>query len=211
MPNSFSARAEGYANARPPLHAAIVERIQTVAANVLDAGCGAGLSTAPLLRIGSRVVGVEPALEMLPWARGIAPGAQFVCARSEALPFRDASFELITAAGSLNYADPVAAFPELRRVVAAHGSLVVYDFAQADFPYDRAPDGSRPLSPGTLGEVQTSFRVARAEPLELPVSMTHTQYLAYLKTEVEVSPPAFRESWELLFRGYIAWLTPACP
>jgi ubiquinone/menaquinone biosynthesis C-methylase UbiE len=147
---------------------------------------------------------------MLPWARRIAPRAQFVCAHSEALPFCEASFELITAAGSLNYADPAAAFPELRRVLVADGSLVVYDFAQADFPYDRPPDGSRPLSPAILGEVQTVFRVARAEPLELPVSMTHTQYLAYLNTEVEVLAPPFRESWDLLFRGYIAWLTPAC-
>jgi len=44
------AKAEGYAKARPPLHAAIVERIAS----------RAGLSTAPLLRISSNVYGVVP-------------------------------------------------------------------------------------------------------------------------------------------------------
>ena len=110
------------------------------------------------------MVGVEPAVEMLQWARRVAPGAHFLSARSESLPFRDGSFDLITAAGSLNYADPAAAFPELRRVLTASGSLVVYDFAQVDFRYERPPDGSRPLSPEILGQVQTAFRVARAEP-----------------------------------------------
>ena len=57
--------------------------------------------------------------------------------------------------------------------------------------------------------MQSAFRVTRAEALELPVTMTHAQYLAYLATEVEVPEPKFQESWELLFRGYIAWLIPA--
>jgi ubiquinone/menaquinone biosynthesis C-methylase UbiE len=210
MANSFAAKAEGYAKARPPLHEQIVGRIHTVApAAALDVGCGAGLSTMPLLRLAPRVVGVEPAVEMLPWAKRVAPGAHFLSARSESLPFRDGSFDLITAAGSLNYADPAAAFPELRRVLAASGSLVVYDFAQVDFRYERPPDGSRRLSPEILGQVQTVFRVARAEPLELPVSMTHDRYVAYLNTEVEAPAPAFQERWDLLFRGYMAWLTPA--
>jgi ubiquinone/menaquinone biosynthesis C-methylase UbiE len=202
-------KAEGYAKARPPLHARIVERIAVSATSVLDVGCGAGLSTAPLLRLASRVAGIEPAVEMLHWARRVAPGAHFLSARSESLPFRGGAFDLITAAGSLNYADPAAAFPELRRVLTASGSLVVYDFAQAGVPYERAPDGSRLLTPEILGQVQTAFRVARAEALELPVSMTHEQYVAYLKTEVEAPVPAFQERWDLLFRGYIAWLTPA--
>jgi ubiquinone/menaquinone biosynthesis C-methylase UbiE len=207
MANSFAAKAEGYAKARPPLHARIVGQIHHLpCATILDVGCGAGLSTAPLLRLSDRVVGVEPAVEMLRWA---PPGPRFLAARSESLPFRDRSFDLITAAGSLNYADPAAAFPELRRVLTPTGTLVVYDFSQVDFPYARPKDGSIPLSPEILGEIQSAFRVTRADPLELPVVMTHPEYIAYLKTELEVPEPPFQERWDLLFRGYIAWLTPA--
>jgi ubiquinone/menaquinone biosynthesis C-methylase UbiE len=212
MGASFAAKAEGYAKARPPLHARIVGQIESLpCATALDLGCGSGLSTAPLLRLAPFVVGVEPAVEMLRWAPRVAPGAQFLSARSESLPFRDAGFDLITAAGSLNYADPRAAFPELRRILNPAGALIVYDFAQVDFPYVRPRDGAIPLSPEILTEVQSSFRVARAEPLQLPVSMTHAQYVAYLETEVEVPEPPAQENWDLLFRGYIAWLTPACP
>src|SRR3954454_5765880 len=101
MVNPFDtpAKAEGYAKARPPLHARIVERMGVRAAAVLDVGCGAGLSTAPLLRTSSNVYGIDPFPEMLKWGPGIAPGAQFLAARAESLPFRDATFDWITAAG----------------------------------------------------------------------------------------------------------------
>ena len=47
---------------------------------------------------------------------------------NESLPFRDGAFDLITAAGSLNYADPAAAFPELRRVLTDVEVLVLESF-----------------------------------------------------------------------------------
>jgi ubiquinone/menaquinone biosynthesis C-methylase UbiE len=201
-------KAEGYAKARPPLHGRIVERIAVRAATVLDVGCGAGLSTAPLLRISSRVFAIDPFLSMVKWGPAVAPGAHFAAARAESLPFPGRAFDLIAAAGSLNYADPARAFPELRRVLAANGTLCIYDFSQADFPYDRPPHGGLPLSPDILENMETGFQVSRAEIFELPVTMTHEQYLAYLATEVTVPPPAPRPEWSLRFRGYIAWLTP---
>jgi ubiquinone/menaquinone biosynthesis C-methylase UbiE len=209
MVNLFDtpAKAEGYAKARPPLHARIVERIAVRAPTVLDVGCGAGLSTAPLLRFSPNVYGVDPFPEMLKWAGRIAPGAHFATARAESLPFRDAAFDLITAAGSLNYADPARAFPELRRVLTPDGTLAVYDFNQPDFPYHRPPDGAIKLSPEILSQMDTGFRLVRSEPLDLPVVMTHDEYIAFLKTEVNVPDPPRRENWNLQFRGYIAWFT----
>jgi SAM-dependent methyltransferase len=201
-------KAEGYAKARPPLHAGIVERIAVRAATVLDVGCGAGLSTAPLLRITPNVYGVDPFPEMLKWSSRVAPGAHFATARAESLPFPDATFDLITAAGSLNYSDPTRAFPELRRVLAPNGTLVVYDFTLPDFPYHRPPDGAIKLTPEILAQMGTGFHLDRSEPLDLPVVMTHDGYLAFLKTEVDVPDPPRREKWHLQFRGYIAWLAP---
>ena len=145
---------------------------------------------------------------MVQWGPRIAPGARFLAARAEALPFPSASFDLITAAGSLNYADPARAFPELSRVLTPDGTLVVYDFSQADFPYERPPHGGLPLSPEILSGMETGFSVERAEIFELPVTMTHESYLAYLATEVTVPPPEHRPAWNLRFRGYIAWLRP---
>lgn len=208
MVNLFDtpAAAEGYAKARPPLHARIVERIALSAATVLDVGCGAGLSTAPLVRLSPCVFGVDPFPEMLKWADRIVPGAHFVTARAESLPFRDGTFDLIAAAGSLNYTDPARSFPELRRVLKPQGTLAVYDFTLPDFPYERPPDGAIELNPRILAEVADGFRVDRAETLEMPVTMTHAQYVAFLKTEVNVPEPLWQPEWRLHFRGYIAWL-----
>src|SRR5262249_17239852 len=141
--------------------------------------------------------------------RRSAPGAQFLAGRAERLPFRDAAFDLITAAGSLNYADPRAAFPELCRVLGHSGTLVVYDFSQVDFPYDRPADGAIPLVPELLAGITSGSRLERAEPFELPVAMSHEQYVAYLNTEVAVAEPPRRPVWNLVFRGYIARLRRA--
>ena len=43
-------------------------------------------------------IGVEPAVEMLRWTPQVAPGAQFLSARAESLPFRDGAFDLIVCA-----------------------------------------------------------------------------------------------------------------
>jgi ubiquinone/menaquinone biosynthesis C-methylase UbiE len=199
-------KAEGYAKARPPLHGRIVERFAVRASTVLDVGCGAGLSTAPLLRLSPHVFGIDPFSSMVKWGPSIAPGAHFLAGRAESLPFRSASFDLITAAGSLNYADPARAFPELRRVLAPNGTLVIYDFSQADFPYERPADGALPLSPEILSQMETGFHFASAEILDLSVTMTHDQYVAYLRTEVNAPDPPPRSEWRLRFKGYVVFL-----
>jgi SAM-dependent methyltransferase len=202
-------KAEGYAKARPPLHGRIVERIGIRAATALDVGCGAGLSTAPLLKIAAQVLAVDPFPPMVRWGPTMAPGALFLAARAEALPFPDATFDLITAAGSLNYTDPTRSFPELRRVLKPEGALVVYDFNLPDFPYERPPDGAIELNPEILANLAEPFRLERFEILDLPLRMSHDHYVAFLKTEVTVPEPARRPEWNLHFRGYLALLRVA--
>jgi ubiquinone/menaquinone biosynthesis C-methylase UbiE len=53
---------------------------------------------------------------MLKWASMIAPSAGFVVGTAEAIPLCDHSVDLITAAGSLNYANLDLFFPEAARV-----------------------------------------------------------------------------------------------
>jgi ubiquinone/menaquinone biosynthesis C-methylase UbiE len=208
MPSFTSAAmAEGYAKARPPLHARIVDRIGVRGGMALDVGCGAGLSTAPLSKLAERVVGVDPAPAMVQWAARIAPGGRFLAARAEALPFRGGEFEIITAAGSLNYAELPPAFTELRRVIAVRGTLFVYDFSQDDFEFERPADGAIPLDPEILRELAAGFRVERSERFTFPVELDREQYAAYLRTELEEAPAVERGA-TLRFSGYIAWLTP---
>lgn len=208
---STAAMAQRYAKARPPLHARIVEKIGARAAAALDVGCGAGLSTKPLLDLAERVVGVDPVVEMVKWGGRIARGASFAAAKAESLPFPDATFGLITAAGSLNYTDPARAFPELRRVIAPGGTLCVYDFSEDGFAFERPPDGAIPLDPEILARVAAGFRVARSERLRFPVTMDMGKYVEYLMSEgiyIATEPWAPGETMTLRFSGYLAWLTP---
>lgn len=121
--------AAAYAFDRPPLHSLILQRFShPLVDRALDIGCGAGLSTDALAGRAQTIVGLEPVRRMLRHASQVAPGAHFVVGSADALPFASAAFDLITAAGSLNYADPSLFVPELARVLRPDGTLVVYDF-----------------------------------------------------------------------------------
>ncbi|HEX2084319.1 MAG TPA: class I SAM-dependent methyltransferase [Solirubrobacteraceae bacterium] len=86
---------------------------------VLDAGCGTGRN---LAEFGG--VGVDPAPEAVAACR--ARGLDVVQAPLEALPFGDASFDLLLATDVLEHVDDdVAALRELRRVAAPGALLLV--------------------------------------------------------------------------------------
>jgi 2-polyprenyl-6-hydroxyphenyl methylase/3-demethylubiquinone-9 3-methyltransferase len=67
--------------------------------HTLDVGCGGGLLAEEFARLGCTVVGVDPSEESLAAARTHAAGEglaiQYRCATGEALPFEDASFDLV--------------------------------------------------------------------------------------------------------------------
>lgn len=210
MTNPFSdaKMAAGYAAARPPVHPRVVALVRDwlgarrvrVAA---DLGCGAGLSTRPLLDLADSCVGLDPAESMVRVARRTTPAAAFVAAGGEAMPLASGTVDLLAAAGSLNYArDLDAVWSEAARVLAPGGTLAVYDFAPgrsfadddaldawfdaftAKHPYP--PSQARPLSPAILAELARGFAVHRAETFAIPLPLSRAFYEAYMMTETNV-------------------------
>jgi SAM-dependent methyltransferase len=195
--------AAGYANARPPMHPRLIERIAARLDRrfryALDLGCGAGLSTAPLSRMADVCIGLEPYEPMLAHAGGVAPHAEFLAGSAEVLPFRPQSIDLVTAAGSLNYTDLPRALAEIRRVLTADGVLVVYDFSQGrSFPDSLALDEwflkfvrRYPPPPGEGIEIDprrlSGFTVKDYEEFEIGLPLTPQFYLEYALTETNVS------------------------
>ena len=120
--------AYGYAHHRPPVHPCIIARLREKLAlttkmnRALDIGCGAGLSTAALESVANEVIGIEPIVEMLAHRDAVTTSAQFIVAKAEHLPFADHSFELMTAAGALNYADLDQFFPEVAAFLQVRGA-----------------------------------------------------------------------------------------
>ncbi|GAB4058198.1 class I SAM-dependent methyltransferase [Catellatospora paridis] len=195
--------ARGYAFDRPAVHHRLLAaaRLAGTARRALDVGCGAGVSTAALRPLAAQVIGVEPAAAMLVHRDAVAPGTSFAVARAEALPFPDASFDLVTAAGALNYTDLTRSLPQLRRVLAPSGRLVVYDFSEARhaaegpalntwfarfeqrFPW---PPGWRPLDPRDLPGIEPGLRLLDYRDEVVAVRMTGEAYQRYALSEVNV-------------------------
>ncbi len=198
--------AAGYAFGRPPVHPRIIDAIgrrlrsRVPFARALDAGCGAGVSTAALGPLARTLVGVEPVLTMLAHVRTVAPHGRFVSGVGEQLPFADGAFGLVAAAGAINYMDRDRFLAEAARVLTADGVLVVYDFSAGR----RASDGGAldewyagferrfPSQPGYALDVRTldferfGLRLDAYEALEVAVPMTADEYLRYALSETNV-------------------------
>lgn len=211
MENPFGTQemATGYATSRPPVHPRVMEQVyRHLERNApfqvaLDVGCGAGVSTRALEGFARRCIGLEPVEAMLQWASTTAPFAAFVAGAAEAIPLRDRSVDLITAAGSLNYANLDLFFPEAGRVLTADGVLVVYDFSPgktfrdtnglddwfSKFHYRYPPPlhEGRDLNPEVLGEMSSGFRLRSHEAFEIGIRLTLASYVNYVMTETNVA------------------------
>jgi ubiquinone/menaquinone biosynthesis C-methylase UbiE len=97
---------------------------------VLDVGCGDGEYAARASREGADVVGLDRSQPMLEAARAMATSARadvtWCQGDARALPFRDASFDLVLAVTALCLvSEPVVALNEMSRVLRPGGVLVV--------------------------------------------------------------------------------------
>ena len=137
------------------------------------------------------------------WASQVAPGCDFLVGAAEKLPFRDSSIDLLTGAGSLNYADLDAFFPEAARVLVGSGVLLVYDFSPGrsfrqhtglddwfrsfQQRYPPRPYEARPLDPAILASVHPLVRLMHGEDFALVLPMTRSAYIDYMLTETNVA------------------------
>lgn len=93
---------------------------------VLDVGCGTGATVQRLRsRYGARAMGIDASDRQLALADG---SGVYVQALAEALPFVDASFEMVVSECVLSLCpEPETAMSEFARILVPGGSLVVSD------------------------------------------------------------------------------------
>jgi len=141
----FGAAAGNYAVS--PVHSggpsldAVVERAALRGhERVLDVGTGAGHTALALARGAREVVALDLTEEMLAQAAGLArerglANVWFKRGRAEALPFPDASFELVTSRlCAHHYADAAAATREAARVLKPGGQYILVDSFSPEDP-----------------------------------------------------------------------------
>jgi ubiquinone/menaquinone biosynthesis C-methylase UbiE len=101
---------------------------RTGARTAVDAACGTGRLSAPLVERGYRVVGVDGSPDMLRRARRRLPGPEFLAGDLRHLPVREESADLVVTGPALTHvADLGPVFAEFARVLRPGGHLVVSD------------------------------------------------------------------------------------
>jgi len=142
------ASADGYA-LRSRMRA-VVALVGEGSGDLLDAGMGAGRLLGELAARGWTVSGIDASAEMVEAARDRLPdaAARFHIGPIERLPFPDASFDVVTATGVLEYTLVTPALTEVVRVLRPGGRAIV------SYPNPRAAYGlwkTRVWYPGVRG------------------------------------------------------------
>lgn len=114
--------------------------------SALDLACGTGDIAFQLAERGARVVGLDITPRMIELARqkraragGLARAPEFVVGDMMALPFAEATFDLVTTGyGVRNVPVIETALREIRRVLKPGGRVLSLDFNRPDHPIVRA-------------------------------------------------------------------------
>jgi SAM-dependent methyltransferase len=124
-------------------------------AATLEVGCGEGRVARDLASRGHRVTAVDASPTLLRAAAEADPGRQYVLADAAALPFDDASFDLVVAYNSLMDVDDMpGAVREAARVLVPGGRLCVcitHPLADSGRFASREPDAPFVVSGSYLG------------------------------------------------------------
>lgn len=98
---------------------------------VLDLAAGTGTSSEPFADLGAHVVPCDFSIGMLQVGKERRPDLAFTAGDATALPFAEASFDIVTMSfGLRNVVDTVAALRELLRVTKPGGKVVICEFSQ---------------------------------------------------------------------------------
>jgi SAM-dependent methyltransferase len=105
---------------------------------VLDLATGTGFLGRGLAREGCNVVGLDISLSLMQEARRldaeVGVAMRYLRAKAEALPFRDGSFDIVSAGQSWHWFDRDSVSVEARRVLRAGGRLVIAHFDWIPLP-----------------------------------------------------------------------------
>lgn len=134
--------AEGYAK-RPWLHRYVMDNLlkdMGLSAdhkfrNGLDVGCGAGLSTKALRLVCDKVTGTDIADAMVEVCRelyGEDKACTFYTAKAEETTMPDEKYDIVTAAGCINWVDEKKFMENMKDVADASALIVIYDFGITD-------------------------------------------------------------------------------
>ena len=134
--NAFGPAAGDYERARPSYPAASIDVLRKhlglgPGKTVCDLAAGTGKLTRLLVPTGATVVAVEPVPGMREQLRAAVPDVEVLDGTAEAMPFLDATVDVVTVAQAFHWFRFDEALAEIRRVVRPGGGLAIL-FNQRD-------------------------------------------------------------------------------
>ena len=165
--------------------AADIEATVQAPATILEVGCGPGhLANILADASGYKVTGLDLDPEMVERARVNAQRAAnaagneatFVVGDAAALPFADASFDLVLSTFSMHHwSDPAAGLQEIGRVLRPGGRVLIWDFGAGSAPlHAHTPDPTEHLDEGP-------FEVISVKPWRWPWRFSLCQRLELVR------------------------------
>ncbi len=123
---SFGANAERYNRARPSYPDALVQRIIAASPgrDIVDVGCGTGITSRLFQAAGCRVLGVDPDPRMADLAR--QSGIEVEVARVEDWDPAGRQFDAVIAGQAWHWVDPVAGAAKAARALRPGGLLALF-------------------------------------------------------------------------------------
>jgi SAM-dependent methyltransferase len=112
---------------RHVLDAPMIQRLRLAGPQtLLDVGCGEGRFCRLAQTLGITTTGLDPTAAFIDHARARDPAGDYRIGQAEALPFADASFDLVVSYLSLIDIDDIgAAIPQMARVLKPGGRLLI--------------------------------------------------------------------------------------
>lgn len=137
-------------------------------AALLDIGCGDGWYASRYVQSGAAVSGIDISARSVGFASLLVPSGTFAVASAAALPYADASFDVVTCIQVLEHMteeDITRALTECRRVLRPSGALIV-----------SVPSVRRPLSAAHLRHYTTATIQATLAPYGTIEAMVGQEY-----------------------------------
>lgn len=189
-----------------PLAGAFAESAgATAPRRALDVGCGPGALTRELAsRLGPEQVGAcDPSPPFVAACRELLPGVDVRDGRAEALPFDDASYDLVLAQLVLHFVtDPARALAEMRRVGVPGGRVAacVWDFEVGMEMLRRFWDAAVATDPDAPDELHT-MRFGRAGEIAEVLAQAGLEDVHEDTLSVESTYADFDELWAGFMHG----------
>jgi ubiquinone/menaquinone biosynthesis C-methylase UbiE len=138
--------------------------------SVLDVGVGSGLFAEAFAQHGLEVAGVDINPEMIVAAKRFVPKGDFRESTAEALPYPDASFDLVFFGLLLHESDePLKVLQEAKRVSRQRICILEWPYQEGEF----GPPLADRLNPNKIDEIATQLGFTNLESIPLTHLVLH--------------------------------------